>query len=260
MNEVRLDIADRVATVTVDRPGSRNAIGLTTMHELDEVLDEVAAGGANVLVLRGAGERAFVSGGDLKELAAIRDEHGAAQMATRMRRLLDRIATFPVPVVAGLNGHALGGGAEVAVAADIRLAAEDVQIGFTQVTLAIMPAWGGAERLVEIVGRSKALLLVGLGKRLTATGAERIGLVDVVAPRADFETALHELAQAFGRLPPAAATGIKSVVAAARPHVHRDHEASAVARFAELWASEDHWRATEQMSRKAGVTPAQGAR
>lgn len=250
MAEVVLDVAESVATVTIDRPRARNAIGLATMDHLDEVLDEVIASTANVLVLRGAGDRAFVSGGDLKELTAIRDEPGATAMATRMRRLLDRVAAFPLPVIAGINGHALGGGAEVAVAADIRLAADDVQIGFTQVTLGIMPAWGGAERLVEIVGRSKALLLVGLGRRLTATDAERIGLVDMVAPRADFETAVHELAAAFGQLPPHAAASIKSVIAAARPHVHRDLEAPAVAHFAGLWTSDEHWRAAEQMARK----------
>lgn len=253
MAEVQLEIAGRVATVTIDRPQARNAIGLGTIVELGAVLDEIASGAADVLVLRGAGDRAFISGGDLKELAAIRDEEGASAMAISMRRLLDRIASFPVPVIAGLNGHALGGGAEVAVAADIRLAADDVQIGFSQVTLGIMPAWGGAERLVEIVGRSKALLLVGLGRRLAAAEAERIGLVDLVTPRADFDASLQELAGALGSLAPSAAAAIKSVIAAARPHVHRDHESSAVAHFARLWASEDHWAAVDRMSVRTGA-------
>ncbi len=84
-------------------------------------------------------------------------------MAWRMRSICDRIAGFPGPTIAALNGHALGGGAEVAVAADIRLAADDIKIGFNQVALEIMPAWGGAERLVELVGCSKALLLAGTG-------------------------------------------------------------------------------------------------
>lgn len=258
MAEVGLDVVDGVATITIDRPHARNAIGLGTMQDLARVLDDVAAGSANVLVLRGAGGRAFVSGGDLKELAAIRDEQGAAEMATRMRRLLDKIAEFPVPVIAAVNGHALGGGAEVAVAADIRVAADDIQIGFTQVMLGIMPAWGGAERLVEIVGRSKALLLVGLGTRLSATEAQQMGLLDIVAPREDFERALQELARAFAQLPPAAGANIKSVISAARPHVHRDGEASAVARFAQLWASDHHWHAAEQMSqaaKRAAPTP-----
>ena len=85
-------------------------------------------------------------------------------MAMRMREICDSIAGFPAPVIAALNGHALGGGAEVAVAADIRVAAADIRIGFTQATLAIMPAWGGAERLAALVGRSQALLLVTTGE------------------------------------------------------------------------------------------------
>ena len=114
-------------------------------------------------MIRGGGDRAFVSGGDLKELAALRTLEEAAGMARRMRTICDRIAAFPAPVIAALNGHALGGGAEVAVAADIRVAADDVKIGFNQVSLAIMPAWGGAERLAALVGRSQALLLAGSG-------------------------------------------------------------------------------------------------
>lgn len=130
--------------VTIDRPGVRNAISPATMDALEEALD--AAADANVVVLRGSGDRAFVSGGDLKELAKIRTHEEAVAMAVRMRRLCDRIATFPAPVIAALNGHALGGGVEVAVAADIRVAAHDIRMGFNQADLAIMPAWGGAER------------------------------------------------------------------------------------------------------------------
>ena len=118
------------------------------------------------LVITGAGDKAFVSGGDLKELSALRTEAEASAMAWRMRTICDRIAGFPGPMIAALNGHALGGGAEVAVAADIRLAADDIKIGFNQVTLEIMPAWGGAERLAELVGRSQALLLAGTGSVL----------------------------------------------------------------------------------------------
>jgi len=92
MREVGVRIAGRVATITIDRPGSRNAIGLATIGQLDEALDEVAAADCSVLMLRGAGDRAFISGGDLKELSAIRDEAGAIAMASRMRQLLDRLS------------------------------------------------------------------------------------------------------------------------------------------------------------------------
>ena len=149
---VDVEWIDRLAVLTIDRPHARNAIALSTMGELEAALDSAA--GAAALVIRGGGDRAFVSGGDLKELAALRTLDEAAGMARRMRAICDRIAAFPAPVIAALNGHALGGGAEVAVAADIRVAADDVKIGFNQVSLAIMPAWGGAERLAAAVANA----------------------------------------------------------------------------------------------------------
>jgi enoyl-CoA hydratase len=108
---VDLELEDGLAIITIDRPQVRNAIGPDTMDELDKTLDTVA--GAHALVIKGAGDRVFVSGGDLKELAAIRTEDDAL----RMRGICDRLANFPGPVIAALNGHALGGGAELAIAA-----------------------------------------------------------------------------------------------------------------------------------------------
>jgi enoyl-CoA hydratase/carnithine racemase len=250
MSDIEVEIDGGMAVLTIDRPETRNAIALGTIDRFHEVLDEAEAANARVVVLRGAGDRAFVSGGDLNELAKIRDEEGAAQMATRMRRLLDRLSRFRVPVIAAINGAALGGGAEVAVAADIRIAADDAKIGFTQARLAIMPAWGGAERLAELVGRSRALLLIGTGRVLTADEAERIGLVDQVAPRQRFDEAWRETAEAFAALPPGAAAAIKEVVAAARPNDHPALETAAVRRFAELWVRDEHWQAVEQGSKR----------
>lgn len=104
---VDLEIDDGLAVVTIDRPHARNAIGLDTMDQLEKALD--AAAGAQALVIKGAGEHAFVSGGDLKELSALRTEEDAAAMARRMRSICDQLADFPAPVVAALNGHAFGG-------------------------------------------------------------------------------------------------------------------------------------------------------
>lgn len=240
MPEVRLDLYEGVAVVTIDRPRVRNAISPATMDALEEALD--AAADADVVVLRGSGDRAFVSGGDLKELAKIRTYDEAVAMAVRMRRLCDRIATFPAPVIAALNGHALGGGAEVAVAADIRVAADDIRIGFNQANLAIMPAWGGAERLAGLVGRSQALLLTTTGDRLDTTEAQRIGLIDRVYPRAEFDESWRALA---GRIAASPARPIKSVIARAVPHHHPAHERSATNAFATLWTSDAHWAAVD---------------
>jgi enoyl-CoA hydratase/carnithine racemase len=243
--EVRAEVADGVAVLTVDRPGARNAISLATMDALGLALDWVA--GASALVISGAGGRAFVSGGDLKDLAKLRTHDEATEMALRMRRLCDRIATFPAPVIAALNGHALGGGAEVAVAADIRVAADDVTIAFNQSRLAIMPAWGGAERLAAIVGRPQALLLATTGERISAAEALRIGLFDRVYPRATFESSWRSLASAVATAPSVA---IKRVIAAAAPHHHPALETSATADFASLWISDAHWKATDEIQRK----------
>lgn len=235
---VDLEWDNGLAIITIDRPHARNAISLETMGQLDNALD--GAAGAAGLVLTGAGDRAFVSGGDLKELSALRTEEQASAMAFRMRSICDRIAGFPAPVVAALNGHALGGGAEFAVAADIRLAADDIKIGFNQVALAIMPAWGGAERLVELVGYSKALLLAGTGRILAATEAERIGLVDQVIPRASFDEQWRLIARTLATAP---AGKVKRVMRGVPT-------TEAVAAFAELWVSDEHWAAADKVMKK----------
>ena len=246
MDDVLVSLADGVAVLTVDRPGVRNAISPATMDSLDAALDTVAS--AAVLVIRGGGDRAFISGGDLKELAKIRSFDDAVAMAVRMRRLCDRIATFPAPVIAALNGHALGGGAEVAVAADIRVACDDVTIAFNQSRLAIMPAWGGAERLAGMVGRSQALLLATTGERIGAAEALRIGLVDRVYPRSEFDASWRSLATAIAASP---SRSIKSVIAAAAPHHHPGLETAASAEFAALWVSDAHWAAADALTAKS---------
>jgi enoyl-CoA hydratase len=246
---VRLDLDDAVAVVTIDRPEVRNAIGFATLDALEATLDGVVASSAAVLVLRGGGDRAFVSGGDLKELGAIRTHEEAVCMARRARRVLDRLADLPLPVIAALNGHALGGGAEVAVAADIRVAADDIRIGFNQVTLGIMPAWGGAERLTRIVGRSRALLAISTGDLYDASTAQRLGLVDIVVPRAAFADEWRALARRMASTAPGTTRAVKAVVGAAAPAVHRDLEDGATDAFARLWTAEAHWAAVAALER-----------
>ncbi|MEU9288602.1 enoyl-CoA hydratase/isomerase family protein [Streptomyces sp. NPDC048275] len=235
---VDLEVDRGLAVITIDRPHARNAIAPTTMDELDKSIDAATDADARALVIKGAGERAFVSGGDLKELAAIRTEDEATAMALRMRGICDRLANFPGPVIAALNGHALGGGAEVAMAADLRIAADDIKIGFTQVNLAIMPAWGGAERLAALVGRGRALLLAASGTVLGAAEAERLGLVDRVLPRADFDQGWRALARSLATVP---AREIKYVMSGAVPG------AEAARAFARLWVADEHWQAVEKV-------------
>jgi enoyl-CoA hydratase len=247
---VRLEVEAGVAVMTIDRPEVRNAIGFATVDELGAALDRVEDSNAAVVVLQGAGDRAFVSGGDLKELAAVRSHEDAVGMASRVRRLLDRLAAFPVPVVAALNGHALGGGAEFAIAADIRIAADDIKVGFNQVTLGIMPAWGGAERLALTVGRGRALLAIATGELYDAATAQRLGLIDIVVPRATFEQEWRALAQRLASLAPGTTAAVKAVVGAAVPCTHPELEADATNAFARLWTAEAHWDAVDALEQK----------
>jgi hypothetical protein len=128
---VDLELDDGVAVITIDRPHARNAIALATMDDLEKALD--AAAGAKALVITGAGDRAFVSGGDLKELSTIRTELAARSMAQRMRGICDRIADFPAPVIAALNGHALGGGVRLGIEFPFQFAARLREVDRNQV-------------------------------------------------------------------------------------------------------------------------------
>ena len=247
---VRLQVDAGVATLTIDRPEARNAIGFATIRELQTALDAVESSDAAVLVLRGGGDRAFVSGGDLKELSAVRTHEAAVDMARDMRRVLDRVASLPLPVLAALNGHAMGGGAEVAIAADVRIAADDIKIGFNQVTLGIMPAWGGIERLAQVLGRGRALLAVTTGDLHTAQEAYALGLLDVVVPRDTFDAEVGALAGRLAGLAPGATRAIKSVLLATEPTVHPATEDHATRVFAELWNADAHWDAVARLEQR----------
>lgn len=247
---VRLERIGTAAVITIDRPGAHNAISRVTMAELDAVLDVVAASDAGVLALRGAGERVFVSGGDLKELASIRTEDEAQAMALRMRGVLDRVSSMPIPVVGLLNGHAFGGGCEVAIACDFRIAADDIKLAFNQVDLGIMPAWGGVERLQAVVGRGRALYLLTTGSPIDAVTAAAWGLVELVVPRHEFDDRVTELLDRIGRVPRAALAGIKAAAEAARPGASPELAPAATASFARTWVADEHWAAIAAMEER----------
>jgi len=245
--DVTVEISGDAAIILIDRPQRSNAISLSTMNGLESALDDVDRIRPKCVVVRGGGDRVFVSGGDVKELASLRTVEQAANMAKRMRSLLDRVASLPVPTVAALNGHALGGGAEVAIACDFRVAADHITIGFNQSRLAIMPAWGGADRLVDLVGRTQALRLLLTGMRVGAVDAKRMGLLNAVTPQCDFDASCSEFVDALLHAPHSVVTAIKQAVHAAKPNNHASTEVSAIDAFAALWVADDHWAAVEAM-------------
>ena len=250
MRDLTLEVHRGVATLSINRPKSRNALALQTMQELDQALDEVKNSRARVLVIRGHGDRAFCAGGDLKELEHMRSGSEAAAMAHRMRATLDRLPLLSIPVIAGLNGDALGGGAELAVACDFRIAAAHARIGFAQVTLGLMPAWGASERLATLIGRGRALHLLLGGQAISADDALRAGLVEEVTPSEEFDARLNAVASSIAAGPPAAVTGIKRSVDAVRPHRNPELADATIEAFAKTWEHPAHWKAVEKMERR----------
>ena len=249
LSGVGLAIDAGVATVLIDRPASRNAIDRNVMAALNDVLDQIDAaievGDVRVMAVRGGGDRIFISGGDLKELAQIRTETDATTMSRTMRGVLDRVAMLPVPTVALLNGDAYGGGGEVAVACDLRLAASDIRIAFNQIALAIMPAWGGIERLTTLVGRGRALQLLLVGSVLNAEEANAINLVEYVVPRDRFDEQAADLLATLAAAPTTPSRAIKSLVGSVAPPSTPELAAVASAEFARSWVADEHWAAVD---------------
>jgi enoyl-CoA hydratase len=180
---------DGIATVAVNRPDRLNALDRRLLDELTAFFEEAAEkDGLRAVVLTGAGERAFAAGADIEELAAL-DAPGAKALSQKGQRLCDLIEAHPLPVLAAVNGFALGGGCELALACDLRFAAETARFGLPEVTLGIIPGYGGTQRLARIVGRGRALEMILTGAMIDAQEALRIGLANRVFPR---ETLLAE--------------------------------------------------------------------
>ena len=212
---IDLDRADGVATLTLNRPEALNAFNTEQLHLLRDALAEVAADpDIRVLVLTGAGERAFAAGADIREMAALSPEGGLA--FGRLGHAVTRaVETLPQPVIAAVNGYALGGGCELAIACDIRLASENAVFAQPEVSLGIPPGWGGSQRLPRLVGPGIAAEMILTGRRVAAAEALRIGLVNRVVPLPDLMPAAAELAATIAANGPVAVRAAKRLMALA---------------------------------------------
>jgi enoyl-CoA hydratase len=186
------DVADRIATITVNRPDKLNALNDAVMDELRTAIAEARRRrDVGAVLLTGAG-RAFVAGADIAELADQRAIEGKAR-AERGQRVFRRFETSPKPTLAAVNGFALGGGCELAMACHMRIASEAAKFGQPEVKLGIVPGYGGSQRLPRIVGKGRALQLLLTGEMIDAAEAYRIGLVNRVVPAADLIPAARAL-------------------------------------------------------------------
>ncbi|MGM0590698.1 MAG: enoyl-CoA hydratase/isomerase family protein [Halobacteriota archaeon] len=208
---VRLDVDDDVATLTVDRPDRLNALNAETLEALSEAMDEVEASSARVLVVTGAGEDAFVAGADIDYMQGLSTPEAKAY-AERGHRLVRRLREFPGPTIAAINGYAFGGGCELALACDIRVASERAILGQTEIDLGIIPGWGGTQRLPLLVGDEVARRLIFFGERVDASDAQELGLVGDVVAHDQLRAHVEELADELASKPRHALAAAKETI------------------------------------------------
>lgn len=207
---VRLDVAGGVATVTIDRPTVRNALNSDVLAALDATLTQVFADeDAHLLVFTGAGDKAFVAGADIGELVSRTPLDG---LRSTMQRLYQRIADAQIPTIAAVNGYAFGGGCELALACDIRIASARAVFCLPETGLGILPGAGGTQRLARLVGRGRAIEMILTGRRVDAQEALGMGLVTQVVPGPELTAAVRATADLILAKGPTAVRLVKTAM------------------------------------------------
>ena len=212
LENVRTEFRDGVLVLTIDRPKVLNALNAQTLEEIHRVFTE-ARDDAQVraVIVTGSGEKAFVAGADINELAQKTPITGK-ETSERGQYILQQIERFPKPVIAAINGFALGGGCELALACHIRIASEKAQLGLPEVTLGAIPGYGGTQRMVRLLGKGRAFELSCGGDRVPAAVAESIGLVNRVVAADQLMTAAEEMARKImSRSPVAVRAAIEAI-------------------------------------------------
>lgn len=207
-----IDRDGAVATLTVNRPKVLNALNGATMDELRRAILELKHDAAvRVVILTGAGEKAFIAGADINELA-VQSPTSGREHALMGQHVLDLIEHMGKPVIAAINGYALGGGCEIAMACTIRVAAETAKLGQPEINLGLIPGYAGTQRLTRLIGRGRALELLLTGDPVTAAEAQRLGLVNRVVPTADLMKETRTLANQLAAKAPVAVRYILDAV------------------------------------------------
>jgi len=233
--------------VTINRPEQRNALSLELLDRLGEVFISAAPDTTlKCAVLTATGDRCFAAGGDLKELDAVRSETATLAMSRRARAALDAVRRFPVPVIAALNGHALGGGAELALACDLRVATPQAELGLLQAQLNVTTAWGGGIDLLALLGPARGLALLIEARRIPATEALQLGLLHrVCGPHESLAACIDSALAPLLERPVQVLRAYKALASEARRALHERLTAVEERGFTASWTHADHWAAAE---------------
>lgn len=226
--------------ITINRPEAGNSVSLEVAAQISHALRSYERSpGLWAAILTGAGERFFCTGGDLKAYRSLQTRAQLARAFGRVRKMLDSVEAFGLPVIAAINGYAVGGGADLALACDLRIASAGARIGFLHTRVGLISGWDGVQRLVEAVGRSAAMKLMLTGEKLSAADAREIGLVDIVSEGSATEAALGFIEQLGDAAPLTLRATKKAVLAASRKSPAEARRVSARI-FERLWFSADH--------------------
>lgn len=203
MEFITYEVEGQIGIITINRPKALNALNSTVLEELDKTLDAVDLQTVRCLILTGAGEKSFVAGADIGEMSTLTKAEGEA-FGKKGNDVFRKLETFPIPVIAAVNGFALGGGCEISMSCDIRICSENAVFGQPEVGLGITPGFGGTQRLARIVGTGKAKEMIYGARNIKAEEAYRIGLVNNVYPLEELMSAAKKLAATIARNAPIA--------------------------------------------------------
>ncbi len=215
-HNITMHTLDGLCTITIERPTKLNALNIDTINELSEALHLAEADSSiRVVILTGSGDKAFAAGADVSEFASFGKPEGKELSARGQQLLFNYIPSMGTPVIAAINGYALGGGLELAMSCHMRIASHNAVMGLPEVSLGVIPGYGGTQRLPQLVGRGRALEMILAAEKIDAQEALRIGLVNRVVEPKELMDACHQIASRFMRNSPTAiAAAIKAVNAA----------------------------------------------
>ena len=211
MEFITYEVEGQIGIITINRPKALNALNSAVLDELDKTLDAVDQEAIRCLILTGAGEKSFVAGADIGEMSTLTPEEGEA-FGKKGNDVFRKLETFPIPVIAAVNGFALGGGCEISMSCDIRICSENAVFGQPEVGLGITPGFGGTQRLARIVGTGKAKEMIYGARNIKAEEAYRIGLVNNVYPAEELMPAAKKLASTIARNAPIAVRNCKRAI------------------------------------------------
>lgn len=254
MSDAPLLIENRngLLRLTINRTEKSNALNLAIIDEIGATFARFTGDDSiRCAIITGAGDRCFAAGADLQELDTMRSPDEARALSRRGRAALDQIRNFPVPVIAALNGHALGGGAELAVACDLRVSAPQAEIGFIQAQLGVTTAWGGGIDLALTIGDRRAMRILATAARLEASRALDLGLVDwVCAPGQELDVCLDTFLEPYLKRSREVLAGFKAPVAAHRRRIHAELAPTEEEQFVRAWTHPEHWKAVTSTNTK----------